>query len=187
MKVTAEVCPQHLALTDEAIREHGANAKVNPPIRAEEDRQALIAGLCDGTIDVIATDHAPHADWEKQEGMLKAPFGVIALEAALPAVLAELVAPGRMSLMQVVEKMSVAPARLFGLNAGTLAEGAPADVVAFDPDVEYVFDEHRIYSKSKNSPFIGRKVRGKVELTIVGGRIVFRGGQVYGPDTGESR
>ena len=118
--------------------------------------------------------------------MLSAPFGVTGLETALPVALAELVTPGYLSVPEVVGKLSTAPAQVLGLSGGTLEVGAPADIVVFDPDVEYVFDEHRIYSKSKNSPFIGRKVRGKVEMTIVDGEIVFRHGEAVAPTQGAS-
>ncbi len=178
MRVTAEVCPHHLALTEEAVREHGANAKVNPPLRQEEDRRALVAALRDGTIDIIATDHAPHAEWEKDQGMLLAPFGVIALETALPASLTALLDPGEMSLPEIIAKLTIAPAQVFGLDGGTLKVGAQANVAVFDPDQRHVVDTKDLYSKSKNSPFIGRELRGRVILTIVEGNVVFREGAV---------
>ena len=172
IKVTAEACPHHFTLTEEVVRGFNTLAKMNPPLRTWQDVQAIKDGLRDGTIDVIATDHAPHATQEKQQGFTEAPFGIVGLETALPLTLA-LVEDGILSLESAVEKLSTSPARAFGLAKGTLAVGADADVVIIDPQAQWEVDPGKFRSKSRNTPFAGWKVKGLVLTTFVRGRVVF--------------
>ncbi|MBP8117227.1 MAG: dihydroorotase [Nitrospira sp.] len=172
LKVTAEACPHHFTLTEELTRGYNTHAKMNPPLRTLQDVQAIKEGLRDGTIDVIATDHAPHATQEKQQEFTEAPFGIVGLETALPLTLA-LVDEGVLTLESAVDKLSTAPAKAFSLNAGTLAVGAPADVAIVDPNRQWQVDPARFRSKSRNTPFAGWKVKGQVTTTIVSGRVVF--------------
>jgi dihydroorotase len=172
LKVTAEACPHHFTLTEELTRGYNTHAKMNPPLRTSQDVQAIKEGLRDGTIDVIATDHAPHATQEKQQEFTEAPFGIVGLETALPLTLA-LVEEGVLRLESAVDKLATAPAKAFSLNAGTLAVGAPADVAIVDPGLEWEVDPSRFRSKSRNTPFAGWKVKGRVTTTIVSGRVVF--------------
>ncbi len=172
IRVTAEACPHHFTITEEAVRGYDTCAKMNPPLRTWSDVQAIKEGLRDGTIDVIATDHAPHATQEKQLGFTEAPFGIVGLETALSLTLA-LVEEGVLTLERAVEALSGAPARAFSLNKGTLAVGADADVVIFDPHDQWQVDPTKFKSKSRNTPFAGWKVKGRVLTTIVGGRVVF--------------
>jgi dihydroorotase len=172
LKVTAEACPHHFTLTEEAARGYQTHAKMNPPLRTWEDVQAVKAGLRDGTIDVIATDHAPHAVQDKQQEFQSAPFGVVGLETALPLTLA-LVEDGTLPLTRAIEALTSTPARIFGLPKGTLAAGADADVVVVDPGKSWEVDPTRFRSRSRNTPFAGWTVKGQVMLTFVGGRIVF--------------
>ena len=169
--ITAEVTPQHLALTEDAIRKHGTHAKLNPPLRTEADRQALIAGLCDGTIDFIATDHAPHSEEEKAKSFTEAPSGLTGLETALSVCITTLVESGAMTLPQLVEKMSTLPSALYGFDAGYIAEGAPADIVLFDPHAKWIVGDFA--SKASNSPFTGSELCGVVKHTICGGEVVY--------------
>ncbi len=169
--VTAETAPHYFTLTDAAVIEQGAAAKMNPPLRSEQDRQAVRAALADGTLDCIATDHAPHAPEEKATGLAQAPNGIIGLETAFPISM-ELVKDGVVPLSRLVELFTAAPARILGLPCG-LFPGAPADVAVFDPEVEFVIEPSLFKSRSRNSPFCGRSVRGRAVMTIVGGRIVF--------------
>lgn len=171
VRVTAEACPHHFSLTEEAVREYNTHAKMNPPLRTWQDVQAIKAGLQDGTIDVIATDHAPHAVQEKQLEFDAAPFGVVGLETALPLTLA-LVDEGLLSLEEAVAKLTSRPARAFGLSKGSLAPGADADVVLVDLQENWVVDSIRFRSMGRNTPFAGWKVKGRVTRTIVAGRIV---------------
>lgn len=171
--VTAEACPHHFTLTDEAVREQGVNAKMNPPLQSERDRDALLKGLADGTIDAIATDHAPHAEYEKQWGMDRAPFGIVGLETALALTL-RLVEQGVMSLERAVQCLTSKPAGMLGLPCGTLASGASADIVLVDRAYEWVIDPEQFHSKGRNTPFAGWPVRGRVMMTVVGGRIRHR-------------
>lgn len=173
--VTAEVSPHHFTLTEEAVLKYGTLAKMNPPLRREEDRQALIAGLQDGTIDMIATDHAPHSREEKEKPLTEAPSGITGLETSLALGVTELVGKGYLTLPRLMEKMSFNPARLYGLDCGRMEEGAPADLVIFDPDEEFTVDH--FYSRADNSPFKGWRLKGKVHYTICGGRIVYQRGQ----------
>ncbi len=172
LKVTAEACPHHFTLTEELTRGYNTHAKMNPPLRTNQDVQAIKDGLRDGTIDVIATDHAPHATQEKQQEFTEAPFGIVGLETALPLTLA-LVEEGVLTLESAVDKLATAPAKAFSINAGTLAVGAPADVAIVDPGLEWEVDPSRFRSKSRNTPFAGWKVKGRVTTTIVSGRVVF--------------
>lgn len=172
VRVTAEACPHHFTLTEEAVRGYDTHAKMNPPLRTWEDVQAIKDALRDGTIDVIATDHAPHAPHEKQLEFAEAPFGIIGLETALPLALS-LAEEGVLSLEQVIAKLTSEPARVFGLQKGTLATGADADVVILDPEEAWQVDPARFRSKSRNTPYGGWKVKGRVHRTIVGGRVVF--------------
>ncbi len=167
--IYAEATPHHFTLTEEAVIRHGTLAKMNPPLREEADRLAIIEGLRDGTIDMIATDHAPHSAEEKAKPITEAPSGIIGLETALSLGIRELVNKGYLSMMELVRKMSLAPARLYHLDAGYLAEGGPADLVVFDPKKEWTVES--FVSKAANSPFIGEKLPGVVSYTICGGRI----------------
>lgn len=170
--VTAEVCPHHLLLTDDVVREQGANAKMNPPLRSERDREALIKGVADGAIDAIATDHAPHAEYEKQWGMDRAPFGIVGLETALGLTL-RLVHEGRFSLERAVVCLTSAPASLVGLSKGTLMPGADADLTFVDPEAIWTVDPGRFHSKARNTPFAGWTLKGRVVRTLVAGKTVF--------------
>ncbi len=174
VKITAEVNPNHLALTEEAVLKYGSLAKVNPPLRTEEDRRALIEALAEGIIDCIGTDHAPHTDWEKALPPDKAPPGMLGFQVALP-VLLNLWREGYITLKRVVEVLSTAPAKILGLEGlGTLKEGTPADVVIFDPDLEWEFSEEINPSKGNNSPFMGKTLKGKVIYTLKDGEVVYR-------------
>ena len=170
--IHAEATPHHIALTQEAAIRCGTLAKMNPPLREELDRAAIIEGLKDGTIDLIATDHAPHSREEKEKTITQAPSGIIGLETALPLCITNLVKPGHLTLMQLLEKLTRNPAKLYGLDAGYLAVGGPADIVLFDADAENHIEG--FLSKSWNSPFLGKKLTGKVRCTICGGRIVYQ-------------
>jgi dihydroorotase len=173
VRITTEVCPHHFTLTDEAVPAYGANAKMNPPLRRERDRTALIEGLADGTIDAIATDHAPHAEYEKQRGMDRAPFGVVGLETALGLTL-RLVRQGRLTFERAITCLTSAPAAVFGLQKGTLEPGAAADVTLIDPDTSWTVDPERFRSKSRNTPFAGRVLKGQVVRTLVAGMTVYQ-------------
>lgn len=175
IRVTAEVCPHHLILSENDIPGDIGNYKMNPPIRANEDRQALIDGLLDGTIDCIATDHAPHSREEKNQSMLKAPFGIIGSEIAFELMYTEFVETGIFTLEQVVNWMTVVPARLFNLDCGTLAIGSAADIAVFDLD-ETVTIADDFASKSNNTPFIGKEVKGQTLYTLVNGNVVWHKG-----------
>lgn len=174
--IYAEAAPHHFTLTEEAVTRHGTLAKMNPPLREEEDRLAIIKGLQDGTIDMIATDHAPHSAEEKAKPITEAPSGIVGLETALSLGIRELVDKGYLSMMELIRKMSLAPARLYHLEAGYLKEGGPADLVVFDPKREWVVQDFA--SKSANSPFVGETMPGVVSHTICGGKIVYREGTV---------
>ena len=173
VRVTAEACPHHFLLTDEAVQEWGTLAKMNPPLRRPDDVQAVRDGLCDGTIDAIATDHAPHAEYEKQWGMNRAPFGIVGLETALGLTF-RLVEEGVLSVESAIEKLTSAPARLFGLSKGTLAVGAEADVVMIDHRREWTVDPEQFLSKGRNTPFAGWRLRGQVVRTFIGGTTVYQ-------------
>jgi dihydroorotase len=178
VKITAEATPHHFTLTDSLIGGNGnghaydTNFKMNPPLREEADRQAILEGLADGTIEIIASDHAPHCTYEKEVEFDYAPFGILGLETQLGLALAELVQKKVLTLPQLIEKFTVNPARLLRLNKGTLSMGADADITIFDPDKEWTYDVHETASKSRNSPFHGWKLKGKAVATIVGGKKV---------------
>lgn len=169
--VHAEATPHHFSLTQEALNQHGSLAKMNPPLRTEADRRAIIEGLSDGTIDLIATDHAPHSAEEKNRPLTKAPSGIIGLETALSLGITNLVRPGHLSLLQLLEKMTVNPARLYHLSCGNIAAGAPADLVIFDPNEAWV--PTKFASLSSNSPFAGMELYGKVKYTLCSGQVVY--------------
>lgn len=170
--VHAEATPHHFTLTEETAIEKGTLAKMNPPLREEADRQAIIEGLADGTIDLIATDHAPHSKEEKEKPLTEAPSGIIGLETALSLGIRELVQTGKLTYPQLVQRMSTAPCTLYGLRGGTLREGDPADLVIFDP--EEIWKVQQFASKSANSPFIGEELPGVVHATICGGKFVYQ-------------
>ena len=171
--VWAEVTPHHFTLTEEAVLERGTLAKMNPPLRTAADRDALIEGLKDGTIDMIATDHAPHSAEEKGRPLTEAPSGITGLETALALGITSLVNKGHLTMVQLMEKMSLNPARLYHLECGRLEEGRPADLVIFDPEKTWIVKAEEFASKAANSPFIGTELTGKVVYTICGGKVVY--------------
>lgn len=175
-RISAETCPHYFTLTDEAIQGYNTNAKMNPPLRTKEDVDAVKAALRDGTIDAISTDHAPHGESEKDMEFDKAAFGIIGLETSLPLSL-RLVKEGVLTLPQLVEKMSLNPARILKLERGTLAAGFAADVTILDPEEQWVFSEKELHSKSRNSPFLGWKMTGRATDVIVGGKLVLENGK----------
>jgi len=175
VKITGEVCPHHIALTDEAIQNFDTNYKMNPPLRAQADVDALLEGIADGTLSILASDHAPHADFEKEVEFDAAPFGIIGLETELGLFLDLLVHKQRkIDIARVIEMYTVEPARLLKINAGTLSIGAPADVTLIDPDLEWTVKIDEFESASRNSPFDGWKLRGRAVRTIVGGKTVWK-------------
>ncbi len=174
LPVSCEVTPHHLTLTDEACAHYDTHAKCNPPLRGAADVEALRAALADGTIDAVATDHAPHSPVEKEVEFEQAAFGIIGLETAVPLLL-ELVRAGTLTPSTFVERLSAAPAALFGLPGGSLAAGAPADVTVIDPEAAWTCEPAALRSRSRNTPFAGRGLRGKAVLTVVGGAIVYSG------------
>lgn len=175
--VTAEVSPHHLILIDEDIPEDFGFWKMNPPLRGREDREALIEGLLDGTIDCIATDHAPHGLEEKSQSFMKSPFGIVGSETAFQLIYTHFVETGRFTLEQVINWLAVKPAEIFGLNAGTLTVGAPADVAVFDITQICTIDKEDFLSKGENTPFIGWKVKGETQMTFVNGKLVWQKGE----------
>jgi dihydroorotase len=180
VRVTCEVTPHHLTLTDELVKKTNfdTNTKVKPPLTSEDDRLELIRGLQDGTIDVIATDHAPHTDKDKDMVFMDAPFGLIGLETAVPVIFTELVHKKFITVSQMIEKMSVNPARILKIEKGTLKVGAVADVTILDPNKRHTIRADKFFSRSRNTPFDGKKYRGAVDTTIVGGRIIFSKGKI---------
>jgi dihydroorotase len=198
--VSGEACPHHFTLTDAAVAgsekfwaedgktlnsqlstlnlsrewpKYDANFKMNPPLRSARDREAILEGLADGTIEILCSDHAPHCDYEKEVEFDYAPFGITGLETELSLSLMQLVHTKRLSLADMIVKFTVNPARLLNLSKGTLSAGAEADVTVFDPDAEWIFTPENSASKSKNSPFFGWKLKGKAVATIVGGKMVW--------------
>jgi dihydroorotase len=169
--IHAEATPHHFSLTQDAVLAYGTLAKMNPPLREEADRQAVIEGLKDGTIDMIATDHAPHSEEEKARSITEAPSGIVGLETALALGITNLVDTGYLSIEILIERMSTAPARLYKLSAGTLSEGAPADLVIFNMGASWTVET--FLSKSSNSPFVGQTLKGMVKYTIVDGKVVY--------------
>ena len=176
-RITCEVTPHHFSLTDEHVADYNTNCKMNPPLRSEADREAILAALDDGSIDAIATDHAPHAAHEKSVEFDRAPFGITGLETALALVITKLHRERKMSLMRIVELMSTNPARIFNLRGrGALVRGSFADVAIFDPAKRWTFEASKSFSRSKNTPFDGWQFQGKVVATLVSGRFVHRNG-----------
>ena len=174
VKVTCETCPHYFSFTVEEVLKSRTNAKMNPPLREEKDRKAIIEGLKEGTIDCIITDHAPHSKEEKAEQLAKAPNGIIGFETALSAEIMNLVDTGDISYLDLVKLTSYRPAELLKIDRGTIEVGKIADITIFDPNEKYIYTEDMIVSKSKNSPFIGKELKGKVKYTIVSGRIVYK-------------
>jgi dihydroorotase len=178
VRITCEVTPHHIALTEDAVAGYNTNAKCNPPLASEEDRQALIEALLDDTIDVIATDHAPHTPIEKDYVFPDAPNGVIGMENAFGILNETLLRPGLMPLSRVIEKMTIAPARILRLNKGTLSEGADADVTILDTESRWTVDPEKFYSRARNCPWNGAELTGRAWATIVGGRIIYQDGRI---------
>ncbi len=176
IRVTCEVCPHHLIMTDNDITEDHGNFKMNPPLRASDDQQALIEGLLDGTIDCIATDHAPHCCKEKNQSMLESPFGIIGSETAFQLMYTHFVETNRFTLEQVVDWMTLAPSRIFNLDCGTLSIGRAADIAIFDLEHEVTIED-KFVSKSSNTPFIGQRVKGETLYTLVDGKLAWQKGE----------
>ena len=176
--VTCETAPHYFALTEEEVEGYNTNAKVNPPLRSTKDVDAVVKGLKDGTIDAIATDHAPHTTEDKNVEFDHASSGMVGLETALPLVMTELIETGALTMKQAIQKLTTGPARVLGINKGTLKVGSDADVVIVDPENEFTVDPSKFASKSRNTPFAGWKLKGSVEVTIVGGRIVVKAGRL---------
>ncbi len=174
VRVTAEACPHHFTLTDENLRGFDSNFKMSPPLRTAADVDAIIEGIIDGTIDCIATDHAPHALEKKMLEIDRAPFGILGLETAVGLSVTRLVEPGRIGWPRLIEAMSTLPARILGINRGTLRPGAPADITLIDPSLQWRVDVHSFASKSVNSPFHGWTLQGRAVATIVAGRVKYR-------------
>ncbi len=174
VKITCETCPHYFTFTVDEVLKSGVNAKMNPPLREEKDRQAIIEGLKEGTIDAIITDHAPHAEDEKNKGLETAPNGIIGFETALSAEIMNLIDTGDLTYLDLVRLTSYNPAKLLGIDRGTIEEGKIADITIFDPNETYTYTKEMIVSKAKNSPFIGKELKGRVQYTIVDGRIVYK-------------
>lgn len=174
ISVSCETAPHYFSLNDDAVEEHLSMAKMNPPLRSEFDRKEIIRGLKDGTIEVIATDHAPHALFEKMQEMEYAPFGIIGLETAVPLIITELVRNNNFSFIEAFSKVTCNPSRLLNLGRGELKPGAPADVTIINPDEKIVVDEKFLKSKCKNTPFLGKELYGSIEYTICNGKIVYK-------------
>ncbi len=174
VKITCETCPHYFSLTVNDVLESGVNAKMNPPLREEKDRLAIIEGLKEGTIDAIITDHAPHTEEEKNKGLATAPNGIIGFETALSCEIMHLVDTGDISYLDLVKLTSYNPAKLLKIDRGTIEVGKIADITIFNPDEKYIYTKDKIVSKSKNSPFIGKELKGKVKYTIVNGNIVYQ-------------
>ena len=172
--VTTEVCPHHFTLTDECLRSFDSNYKMSPPLRSRRHLESLITGLVDGTIDVICTDHAPHAVEKKMQELDQAPFGIVGLETALGLVVTRLIEPGHLNWPTALAKMTINPARILGIDKGTLAIGADADVTIIDPSARWIVDPEKFKSKSSNTPFGGDELTGRAETVIVGGRIKYQ-------------
>jgi dihydroorotase len=173
LKVTGETCPHYFTLSDEDIPGDDSNYKMNPPLRSPRDVKAIIAALKNDILDVIATDHAPHSEEEKSKSMAEAPFGIVGLETAVPITYTELVRTGILTYKQMVEKMSLNPARILGIDRGCIGEGKVADIAIINPDEEYIIDKYNFYSKGRNTPFHGRRVYGRVRYTLVSGKVVY--------------
>ena len=178
VRVTCEVTPQHLTMTDECVNLFDTSTKINPPLRAQKDCEALLEGLKDGTIDAIVTDHSPHAQEDKDREYIYAPSGFPGLETSLGIMLTDLYHAGKLDLPTIVSKMTCEPAKVFGMDAGTLAAGKSADITVIDPELCWTVDEKKFYTKGSHSPFIGRELKGKAVLTVVAGKIVMQDGEV---------
>ena len=178
VRVTAEVTPQHLTMTDECVNLFDTSTKINPPLRTQKDCDALLAGLKDGTIDAIVTDHSPHAQEEKDREYIYAPSGFPGLETSLGIRLTALYHPGALDLPLIISKMTYEPAQVFGMAAGTLNEGAAADITVIDPELKWTVDAKKFYTRGSHSPFVGRQLQGKAVLTLVDGEVVMRDGKV---------
>ena len=174
LQVSGETGPHYYTMTDEEIPVDFGNYKMNPPLRGKEDKEALIEALQNNVLEVIATDHAPHSKEEKEQTMLKAPFGIVGLETAFSLTITELVRTGKITLNQLVERMSLAPAKVLGLNKGSLQVGMPADITIVDVESSYLIDPETFYSKGKNTPFAGKQVYGTIYYTIVDGEVVYK-------------
>lgn len=177
-RVTSEVTPQHLTMTDDLVELWDSSTKINPPLRGKKDVDAVLAGLIDGTIDCIVTDHSPHAQEEKDREYMYAPSGFPGFETAVGVLLTDLVHPGKLELPMMIEKMTAAPAKIFDLKGGKLSVGAPADIAIIDTELEWTVDDKKFYTRGSHSPFIGRKLKGKAVMTIVDGKIVMKDGIV---------
>lgn len=178
VRVTAEVTPQHLTMTDDCVNLYDSSTKINPPLRTQADCDALLAGLKDGTIDAIVTDHSPHAQEEKDREYMFAPSGFPGLETSLGVMLTDLYHAGKLDLKTIISKMTWEPAKVFKLDAGTLNVGSAADITVIDPDKEWVVDAKNFYTKGSHSPFLGRKFKGKAVMTFVDGKMMMRDGKV---------
>jgi dihydroorotase len=176
IRVTAEACPHHLSLTEESVRAYDTNAKMNPPLRTQEDVEAVREAVKDGTIDLVATDHAPHHYDEKEREFADAPNGIVGLETALAVIVTNLVESGQLTFSDLVNRMSCTPARLFNLPGGSLKRGATADITVFDPKIRWKVDPTTFLSKGRNTPYVGMTLVGRTACTIVAGSVVYRSG-----------
>ena len=183
VRVTAEVTPQHLTMTDELVNPYDSCTKINPPLREQKDVDAVLAGLLDGTIDAIVTDHSPHAQEEKDREYIYAPSGFPGLETSLGILLTDLYHKGKAELPLLISKMTWEPAKIFGLDAGTLSVGSPADVAIIDTELAWTVDDKEFYTRGTHSPFVGRRLKGKAVMTIVDGTIVMQDGKVMDDTT----
>ena len=174
LPVTCEASPHHIALTDEDVRVLGTAGKMSPPLRSNEDREAVIAGLQDGTIDALATDHAPHTIKEKLGAFTSAPNGILGLETAVGVIFTKLVHTDLLSLSDTIAKLTIEPARILGIEGGSLSPGKPADITVIDPDLEWIVNANQFKSKSRNTPFHGWTLRGRATMTILGGRVTYK-------------
>lgn len=174
VNVTCETCPHYYSFTEEEVLVSGTNAKMNPPLRKKEDMEEIIKAIKDGSIDCIITDHAPHSKEEKEKSLSDAPNGIIGFETALSATITNLVDKGYISYLDMVRLTSYNPAKILGIDRGIIEVGKVADITIFDPNKEFVYEEKDIVSKSKNTPFIGKKLKGQVEYTIVNGNVVYK-------------
>lgn len=178
VRVTCEVTPQHLTMTDECVNLFDTSTKINPPLRAQKDCDALLEGLKDGTIDAIVTDHSPHAQEDKDREYIYAPSGFPGLETSLGIMLTDLYHADKLDLPTIIAKMTSEPAKVFGMDTGTLTVGKSADITVIDPELSWTVDEKKFYTKGSHSPFIGRELKGKAVLTVVAGKIVMQDGEV---------
>src|SRR5207302_7522034 len=174
VRVSGEACPNHYTLTDESLRSFDSNYKMAPPLRTQRDLEAILEGLIDGTLDVLATDHAPHAPEKKMRELDQTPNGIVGLETFLTICIKGLIEPGVLTWPQMLAKMTINPARVLGIDRGTLRPGAVADVTIIDPAAEWVIDPEKSRSKSRNTPFGGWKVQGRAEAVLVGGEVKYQ-------------